>query len=760
MTTRFGSIVDDNYYVAVDPDGNEISRGSKKDKRYTDILAHSQDGSVVGTYRIIQPEVKVGLIAASPGVQPPNNAPEWISTPNPTWQDGVGGTYELSNDTFDPEGDTLTYAHDATSTALPANVTVSGSQLVATGSVVEGTTSGVRITVDDGIATAVASSNFDIVVSEASPVTSPTLWQDYGGNDFAGEAGALAVNDNWASTVYDYEPRYAPGNGISPAIPTIPTYSGAGYQSIVTTVSEMNAAIVAANAGTVTEIYVQRGSNLYTGTGSHTTISRIFTSGTPLWIMAYDSVTSGNNGEALRTYAPWDANFADRAVCGQFSVSNSEYIYFVGLSWGQYGVEANDMITSFDVDYLTFYRCHVEGWGGGWENTNANNPTLDPPPFPKLIANGGTLKSATVGGCFTYGYSAGIGNNAMVYQCNFERSIPTNGGEVKCIDFGKGDENKIVSCSFIDSGTVVQIGLSGQTRGVVVEDCDCHKTKFYNIDGIENPNGIYGANEGYVGFKSFNVTDTAVAQHAGRFYGNRFSGSRPTCPAFDTTATSAANYFLDSAGTAAGNGLFPKHRRDFRWNIFEDSHRMPFILTFGDNEGLNKRDSIVRNINYNAAGNSNGNSGFAYTNGGCEMALNTDYNNQALTFSMSFWNAANPTRDIQYTEIVGNLFMDILSPISSEAYLAGSGNCNVGYNVWADVNQSYTLNWPVGTETTQAGLGTMGDFTYVRFKLTNPTNRTIPDIVPTTSSIAGLRTIVPTTGILGVNANVGIDDVF
>jgi hypothetical protein len=119
------------------------------------------------------------------------------------------------------------------------------------------------------------------------------------------------------------------------------------------------------------------------------------------------------------------------------------------------------------------------------------------------------------------------------------------------------------------------------------------------------------------------------------------------------------------------------------------------------------------------------------------------------------------------------MFIDVLSPISSEAYLAVSGNCNVGYNVWADVNQSYFLNYPVGVETTQANLLVMGDFTYRCNKLRVPTNptiangglRMIPGIVPTSSSLASILTLVPTTGgaestQLGSKAGYGIDDVY
>ena len=51
----------------------------------------------------------IGPIARADTIALPNQAPEWTSTPAPTWIEGVGGTYDLKDDTFDAEGDALTY---------------------------------------------------------------------------------------------------------------------------------------------------------------------------------------------------------------------------------------------------------------------------------------------------------------------------------------------------------------------------------------------------------------------------------------------------------------------------------------------------------------------------------------------------------------------------------------------------------------------------------------------------------------------------
>lgn len=191
------SIVEDGYYVALDPDGNTISRGSKKDKRYTDIIEHAAVHEASGEYRIIQPEVKVSvLIGITDEPQPPNKAPEWVSTPSPAWVEGVGGTYALDDDTFDQEGDPLTYSMNVGSASLPTGVSLSGAQLVATTAVAEGTTTGIIIDVKDATSSLIASSSFSIVINPA--VADPdfiisTAWSYSSNGYWDGSAGEQNV---------------------------------------------------------------------------------------------------------------------------------------------------------------------------------------------------------------------------------------------------------------------------------------------------------------------------------------------------------------------------------------------------------------------------------------------------------------------------------------------------------------------------------------------------------------------------------------
>jgi len=112
-------------------------------------------------------------LSATPS-QPLNGPPEWTGTPNPVWIAGIGGTYNLADDTTDPEDDALTFVK--TTGSWPTGVSMDSSGLItATGAVVEGVTGGITVTVEDGLNPPVASSSFVITVNAASAGTFPRL---------------------------------------------------------------------------------------------------------------------------------------------------------------------------------------------------------------------------------------------------------------------------------------------------------------------------------------------------------------------------------------------------------------------------------------------------------------------------------------------------------------------------------------------------------------------------------------------------------
>jgi hypothetical protein len=66
-----------------------------------------------------------------------------------------------------------------------------------------------------------SSTSFTVRVQTEPVGSSPSGYQDLSGRDFEGEAGALAVNDDWTQTIYRYHPRYAP------TLPSLPKPTGA-----------------------------------------------------------------------------------------------------------------------------------------------------------------------------------------------------------------------------------------------------------------------------------------------------------------------------------------------------------------------------------------------------------------------------------------------------------------------------------------------------------------------------------------------------
>ena len=148
----------------------------------------------------------IGLIGRTEDngyVPPPNNPPTWTGTPAPSWLAGTGGTVDLDSYTFDQEGDTLSYTLNGASTALPTGVTISGTNLVGTSSVVTGTTTGILIDCYDGIET-VTSNSFSIVVADPA-AQGIIIWN---GNVDNGSFDEWHYNSSTASVQFPLVPVY------------------------------------------------------------------------------------------------------------------------------------------------------------------------------------------------------------------------------------------------------------------------------------------------------------------------------------------------------------------------------------------------------------------------------------------------------------------------------------------------------------------------------------------------------------------------
>jgi len=117
----------------------------------------------------------VGLLAAKPGVQPPNNPPEWTSTPVISVAPGVGGTHDLKTNTFDQESDVLTFVK-VTGTFEAWMSLDSGGVITITSSAITGTYTGFSFSADDGINSPVTSATFNIVVEDVTAWPAQDAW--------------------------------------------------------------------------------------------------------------------------------------------------------------------------------------------------------------------------------------------------------------------------------------------------------------------------------------------------------------------------------------------------------------------------------------------------------------------------------------------------------------------------------------------------------------------------------------------------------
>jgi hypothetical protein len=450
--------------------------------------------------------------------------------------------------------------------------------------------------------------------------------------------------------------------------------------------------------------------------------------------MYYDNVTPANNGEALRNILIRDLSIANRAQMGAL-VLEGDYYYLIGLSWGEYGVYAQ-RAASVDAEYITMFRCHCEGYGGGYVGTEFPNISL------------GTSGGGVIGWGITDNGSSG--NNGMMYQCSFEKAIPTYpanpSGEFKDININC-KYSSFVSNVFYNSGGS-QLGNGWNTYGITWEDNDMHRDRDFTSGGIESPGADYGSGEAMLGFKKVNLTASSSSADMIRVWGNRISGARLVSAGLDPGGPDTGFVFVMSA-------VYNRNFIDFRWNIIEDSKSAVFRLV-SPGTGTTGSLSVVRNIGYNIRGPSTNYSGWFHNRyDKTEMYLNT-IKDCTSTYTYTFYTVD----DIDVFDGIGNLNINT-SLISSSEKLIGTSE--IGYNVWADSTGTVNIGYGGDVTTTEALLADMGDFKYKWYKwYASPESRTIPGIVPTSASLASILTITPLTGDdqVGTKTGTGVDDLF
>ena len=183
----------------------------------------------------------------------------------------------------------------------------------------------------------------------------PTLFQDYASRDFAGEPGALATNNGWSTTVYNYTPQFAP------TIPTVPTYIGAAYQTIVTTRAGLTTAL-----GNLAfrHIFIQKGYDDHGG--ADIAINNAGTAALPRWLLYYDPADVNKD---LTAFSPWNlavGNANRTQLCRLNFGTGSAYYYVVGLNSGKVGGAAQKTaLHDGNAHDIIWYRCSMENASTG-----------------------------------------------------------------------------------------------------------------------------------------------------------------------------------------------------------------------------------------------------------------------------------------------------------------------------------------------------------------------------------------------------------
>jgi len=554
----------------------------------------------------------------------------------------------------------------------------------------------------------------DGIVEEpgVAPPKTPILFEDYSGRSFLGEAGALAVNDDWAITIYDYIRRFAP------IIPTIPTPTGDPAKPGVSGVNPSAAdeylvidragLVTALNNATYDLIFIAKGSDCTSGDLDVMTLTISGTAGTKRQFIYWDDITPSN----VQDIKPWKLLQADRVQMPKIDHNSGSHTWFTGLSWGIVGTQqmrcAEILGTSSNNLY---YRCSME-------NGKAH----------EVIIN-----------------SANADDN-MFFECvSHDHILGTV--DIHCFSFLQGDNNRIVTCEGWDYlGDFLQLE-NGGPNGCFAEDCDIYRETFYDGAGVEDPDGDFGAGEGAFDFKNLNPAETTPC----KTYGNRIWGMRRV----DTVKHPAGG---SGSPFQFSNAAVEKHLLDARWNIIFDSTDGAFDFANINEAAADGKHSIVRNIVSDIR--TGADEVLSMPDHACEFYLNTV--RDTLT-AAALWNFARTDEDITPHDSMGNFYSDV-GAINNQ--VRWGVNFKFGYNAWGGTFTKATAGYASDYENAAVpGRGSpwfMGDMTFIRKKMTGPELHTIPFIVPTTSTPSAFRTLVPISGgdQIGSRTGIGVDDLF
>lgn len=470
--------------------------------------------------------------------------------------------------------------------------------------------------------------------------SSPTLWDDYSGFAFAGEAGALAVNDNWDETTYDYIPQFAPDVGTLPTPTGDPSLPGssqvnpnAGDEYLVVDPDGITTAL---NDNTYQFVFIAKGTDLSGMSNQTLNSSGTGTQANPRWVIWWDPDTPGN----VEDIKPWDLASGDVVDMPLILASGTGtgWINVVGLKFTRIGTCTDG------VHDLLFYRVEATGFA---------NHSLT------CFENGGSTPE-----------------RVKVYESYLHNSVQADGGgDRHAVLFNSCDECMVISSEGHDiAGDFVQI--DGGSINWVIEDNDHYNTVFYDGSGNTNASGDYHAGEGFVDFKRVN---------AGKIYGNRAWAQRKTDEVAQGTGGSGA--------PIRGSLTSLKQDIDIRWNVFEDITDSGIDIRVGDENG-STNFSGVRNIIADETGADSWPLYIPFESS--EWYLNTISNNGGSVVVYF------RTTDITVHDFMGNFLQDV-GAFSSTSLLTTTST-RVGYNAYAGTYTTFNKEYTLGEENTIANM--------------------------------------------------------
>ena len=543
------------------------------------------------------------------------------------------------------------------------------------------------------------------------------------GDGLAGELGALAINDAWNSTIYEYVSPYAPA--LAAALGTIPTPTGNPARPLSSEVNP-NAAdeyLVVDQAGYDAAINNAIYSKVFLANGLdvHTAGEKILTAtGTqpaPRWITWWNP----DSPDDVQTVEPWNLPLNQRATVNTIRTNSCDYVYFVGLSFGAIGSFICGITLSFlnESSRCIGYRCSTE------------NNTVSAYRFQ--VSGGGVTGNGPSVDC-------------SYYQCMARSSEFQAGTDVHGFAFQGSIRAAVVSCEAYDmTGDCLQIE-DGNNNGPIVDDNDFYRTSatFYDGNGNQNVNGLYGNGEHGIGIKTCNATsfvDIAVIA------GNRIWNMRQNDPVLTTGSTTGGLSIECATPTRAQQYMRVTQ------NVIEGGTGEYGINLIGDVTAPEGHESVTANLIYNyfwADG-----SGWAIRS---SQAKSEVYQNtvKAVT-NINNWFTFNA--DVERADWLSNVFINA-GEMQSDSYLDAASN--VGYGGFIGTSTPFEKNLPGTNVIAALGAINYGDFRYRRRKLSAPEVATIPGVVPTSITPAGFLNTSPGVGSadqVGLRTDIGVDDV-